>query len=295
MPHEVLLPSSLNVQQNGVGNMELYKTVSYELSKQLTRGYSTSFSMSSRLFDASIRPDIYAVYGLVRLADEIVDTYDGSDDEKRVLLDALEAETYEAMARQYSTNPLVHAFALTAKRYDISRLLIAPFFVSMRMDIGHTYTSEQYEEYIYGSAEVVGLMCLKVFCGGDESRYHELEQGARMLGSAYQKVNFLRDFASDYAELGRVYFPDVQFETFSERQKRTIVQEIEREFSEAATYLDQLPKSAQKAVRTSRVYYRELLENIKKVSVDTLKTTRVRVNTSRKIWLLMRTAVGGGL
>lgn len=272
--------------------MELYKTVSYDLSRRLTEAYSTSFSMSSRLFARSIRPDIYAIYGLVRVADEIVDTYDGSDDEKHALLDTLEQETYLAIERQYSANPIVHAFALTVASSRIDRVLIAPFFASMRMDIGRQYSSENYQEYIYGSAEVVGLMCLKVFCRGDDEQYEQLVPGARKLGSAYQKVNFLRDFAADYTQLERVYFPGVEFDSFSNEQKRAIEQEIESEFAVANEYIGKLPVTARRAVRASWVYYRELLKSIQKTSVKDLRSSRVRVNNARKLWLLIKVYLG---
>ncbi len=272
--------------------MELYRTVSYDLSRRLTKAYSTSFSMSSRLFAKSIRPDIYAIYGLVRIADEIVDSYDGSDDEKHILLDGLEQETYLAVDRQYSANPIVHAFALTAKGCSIDQTLIAPFFASMRMDIGRQYRPENYQEYIYGSAEVVGLMCLKVFCDGDDEQYHRLEPGARKLGSAYQKVNFLRDFAADYIQLERVYFPGVEFASFSDEQKREIEREIVSEFAEADDYIAKLPIVARRAVRASWAYYYELLKSIQKTTVTDLRLSRVRVNNGRKLWLLVKVYLG---
>ena len=212
--------------------MELYTNVSYRISKQITLDYSTSFGSSTRLFSRAIRPHIYAIYGLVRISDEVVDVYRGDD--SLTLLRELEAEVYATMERGYSTNPVVHAFSQTATKFGIGEQLIRPFFDSMAMDMTPTdYTQELYEQYIYGSAEVIGLMCLKVFVDGHQARYAELESGARALGSAYQKVNFLRDMAADYSELGRVYFPGVSFEQFDEQAKQMIIQDIEAEFATA--------------------------------------------------------------
>lgn len=272
--------------------MDLFTRVAYDFCRKLTLAYSTSFGMSSRLFERSIRSDIYAIYALVRVADEIVDSFRGSDATKQQLLDEFERDVYSAIERQYSVNPTLHAFARTAKLNKIDQSIIRPFFESMRMDIGGNYTPEKYDEYIYGSAEVVGLMCLKVFCGTDEALYENLSEGARKLGSAYQKVNFLRDFAADYHELGRVYFPGVTYETFSDEQKQAIERDIEQEFNTAQSYIDQLPRSAQKAVRTSWVYYRELLRNIAATPVEVLKLQRVRIGWPRKLWLLVRVVAG---
>lgn len=272
--------------------MDIYTAVSYSLCRKFTLAYSSSFSMSSSLFDRSIRKHVYALYALVRVADEIVDSYQGDETAKQELLDALETEVYAAAERQYSANPFIHAFAETAERYGIDSSLLGPFFKSMRMDIGNQYQQENYVEYIYGSAEVVGLMCLKIFCDGDAALYDKLTKGARILGSAYQKVNFLRDFATDYTELGRVYLPGVSYETFSNEQKDAIVQEIELEFSGARNYIDQLPQTAQKAVRTSWVYYGQLLKVIAATPVQALKMQRVRVSMPRKLWLLAKVKLG---
>lgn len=264
--------------------MELYQRVSYRLSQVLTSEYSTSFTLSSRLLDVSIRQDIYAIYGLVRIADEIVDSYRGND--QKELLVQLESEVYDALKRGYSVNPVVQAFASSARTYGIGEDLIHPFFESMQMDIGQSYTSEDYGAYIYGSAEVVGLMCLKVFCRGDEAMYRRLAPGARALGSAYQKVNFLRDMTHDYHELGRVYFPGVTYESFSEEQKRAIEADIREDFHTAQQAINELPKRARLAVHTSAAYYQELLALIEHASVDELKRRRIRVPNRRKLWLL---------
>jgi len=270
--------------------MDLYNKVSYQNAKYLTLQYSTSFGMSSRLFAKSIRPHIYAIYGLVRIADEIVDTYHG--EKSLELLKELEADTYRAMAIGYSANPIVQAFAETARSYKIEEDIIAPFFVSMAMDIEPTsYNHKLYKQYIYGSAEVVGLMCLKVFCESNKQLYDKLSSGAKRLGSAYQKVNFLRDISSDYKELGRLYFPDVQFDTFSDSQKMAIAKDIRNDFSEAASYINQLPASSQAAVRASFDYYLGLLNKIDKTSISELKNNRVRISNASKFGLLIRAAI----
>ncbi|HTK39424.1 MAG TPA: squalene/phytoene synthase family protein [Patescibacteria group bacterium] len=271
--------------------MDLYTKTSYRLAGEMTRRYSTSFSLSSTLFPAQLRQHIYAVYGLVRIADEIVDTYKGVDAKEQ--LAALEAEVMHACSMHYSVNPLVHAFADTANRYGIDRTLIRPFFESMTSDIDKTiYTQAEYEQYIYGSADVVGLMCLRVFVAGDEERYQALAPGAKALGSAYQKVNFLRDLAADYQQLGRVYFPDVDPEQFSETDKQRIVADIEHDFHRAKTSIAQLPWQARRAVKASVYYYEALLRSLKHTPAARIAEQRVRVADWRKIALLVRAGVG---
>lgn len=267
--------------------MELYTSTSYQLSRQLTLRYSTSFSKSSELFATRIRPHIFAIYGLVRIADEIVDTYQGK--KTATLLDALEQETYAAIQLRYSTNPIVHAFAHTAAKYGINKSIIAPFFESMRMDLKKKrFNQKEYERYIYGSAEVIGLMCLRVFVEGNTHAYKKLEVGAKALGSAYQKVNFLRDMASDFSDRGRVYFPAVTYDAFSDTQKQAIVTDIRHDFETARQYLNQLPKTARKAVRLSYSYYSELLRILDRASVDTIKQRRLRVSAARKAALYIK-------
>ena len=262
--------------------MDLYANVSQQLARTLTRSYSSSFSASSLLFPKHVRNHIYNIYGLVRIADEIVDTYQG--DNKRELLDRLESETYASIESGYSTNPIVQAFVITAQKHLIDEELIAPFFASMRSDITlkPTLSQTQYDEYIYGSAEVVGLMCLKVFVAGDKADYDKLANGAKHLGAAYQKTNFLRDFASDYTELGRVYFPGVTFAKFSETDKKAIVTDIRADFDVAKLAIPQLPESARRAVRASYYVYRELLDELALTPADTIKSSRVRISNWRK-------------
>lgn len=270
--------------------MDLYTATSYNVAEVLTKSYSTSFSMSSRLFSDSIRKHIYAIYGMVRIADEIVDTY--RDDGRQEMLDDFESSVYIACQKRYSTNPVLQAFADTAINYDIDNELIEPFFESMRVDLHRkTYNQAEYEKYIYGSAEVVGLMCLKVFVGGDTEEYDDLKQGARSLGAAFQKVNFLRDMAADYNDLGRFYFPDKSYELFSENDKNTIINDIENDFSIAADCIDHLPKNSRSAVRASYMYYSELLRKIKDASIDELKSKRIRVSNTKKVILLTKSAI----
>ncbi len=272
--------------------MDLYDQVAYENSRHLTLRYSSSFGLSSRLFGKTIRPHIYAVYALVRIADEIVDTYKGAD--SLALLDALESLTYETIRSGYSTDLVVHAFARTARKYGIGKELLAPFFASMRMDLSpQSYDDKKYQTYIHGSAEVVGLMCLKIFLLGDEKRFDELQAGAAALGSAYQKVNFLRDLAADHKELGRLYFPGVSYETFDEDAKRAIVADIRDDFAKALPALRELPSSSRKATLMSYVYYAELLNKLERTPARVIKHTRIRVPSAHKIALLLRTAAIG--
>lgn len=270
--------------------MELYTQVAYANAKQLTLRYSTSFGISSRLFPKDMQQHIYAIYGLVRIADEIVDTYKGSDSSS--LLDTLEKDTYTSIKTGYSTNPIVHAFATTARTYGIGHDLIEPFFASMRMDLHpQTYMPQDYKRYIHGSAEVVGLMCLRVFCEGNDKQYEQLRDGAAALGSAYQKVNFLRDLAADYQELGRLYFPGKTYDTFSESDKKEIINDIAADFDAALPALYRLPTSSRKATLMSYVYYRELLKKLESTPAATIKTTRIRVPSQKKLLLLVRTVM----
>lgn len=268
--------------------MDIYTATAYKQSELLTLRYSTSFGMSSRLFSKDIRHHIYALYGLVRIADEIVDTYKGAD--AATLLDELEAETYAAIKRGYSTNPIVHSFALTAARFSINHTLLAPFFESMRLDLSpQTYTPKLYTTYIHGSAEVIGLLCLKIFCGEDEARYKKLKNGAASLGAAYQKINFLRDIAADYKDLGRIYFPNTTFDSFDEAAKAAIIADIHNDLAAARPALSHLPGSSKKAATLSYRYYSELLARLEATPAETLKTTRIRLPSRRKYALLAST------
>ncbi len=265
--------------------MDLYTQTAYRSSRLLTEAYSTSFGLSIRLFQRSLRHHAYGLYGLVRIADEIVDTYQGKN--QRHLLDTLEKEVADAIEHGYSTNPIVHAFALTAREYAIDKHLIDPFFESMRMDITKktAYTKRDYQRYIHGSAEVVGLMLLRILV--DDDMYRELSDGARRLGAAYQKVNFLRDLAADHA-IKRWYFPFASYETFSEDDKQAIIEDIAADFAASQNAMNQLPESGRKAVTLSYEYYHRLLEKIVETPAATLKTTRIRVPDTKKLALLAK-------
>lgn len=270
--------------------MDLYLQTSYELSERLTLRYSTSFGMSSRLFARHVQPHVYAIYGLVRIADEIVDTYRGENAE--VLLDELERHTQQAIDMGYSSNPIVHAFAQTAQRYGITAELTRPFFASMHMDLSpQTYTDQLYRDYIYGSAEVIGLMCLRVFTEGDMTLYQELAPGAQALGAAYQKVNFLRDIDDDYIKLGRIYFPGVEFATFSNEQKRTIEADIEHDFSAGLDAIRNLPRSVRAALLTSYEYYHAVFVKLRGADINKIKMKRMRIPNSYKLILFLRRSI----
>lgn len=266
--------------------MELYAKTSYELARVLTERYSTSFTMSSTLFARSIRPHIYAIYAMVRLADEIVDTHEGPN--AKIRLAAFERAVYDAMDDEYSSNPLLYAFSKTANIYQIDRALIASFFESMAMDLDTKMFDEAtYKRYIYGSAEVVGLMCLKVFTEGNQTLYDSLVPGASALGAAYQKINFLRDIKADYEELGRVYFPNVTYPTFDDAQKLYVIEDIKKDIAVAQQAVSVLPASSQKAVRMSLRYYQALLNRLEKASAKDLKSRRIRVPNAYKLALLL--------
>ena len=270
--------------------VELYTKTSYELAELLTRRYSTSFASSSQLFDVAIRRHIYAIYGMVRIADEIVDTYRGDDTAEQ--LAHLRSEITSAINAHYNTNPLLHAFADTAVEFSITDDLIDPFFESMESDLRpSTFDRQAYERYIYGSAEVIGLMCLKVFTA-DDKRYEELAPGARALGAAYQKVNFLRDLKADYEQLGRVYFPGVAYDTFDDTQKDAIIADIDADFAVAREAVSALPPNSKRAVRTSFRYYSELLKILRHTPAAEIKKRRVRVPNSKKLSIFAKTKVG---
>lgn len=272
--------------------MEKYTKLSYDLAERTTKAYSTSFSMSSRLFDSSIRKHIYAVYGLVRIADEIVDTYMGADSED--ILNQLESHVLELLQHEqpYSPNPIVQAFVTTAQEFSIDTSLITPFFKSMRTDITDTsFTQDSYQAYIYGSAEVIGLMCLKIFTNNDKKLYEKLKPGACALGSAYQKVNFLRDMKSDQEERGRVYFPGITYDTFNDAEKKLIERDIEKDFLVARSFIASLPLSARKAIQTSYDYYWQLLLMIKRSTAHDITSRRLRVPNAMKLIIFAKAKV----
>lgn len=270
--------------------LNLYNQVCTECSKLITNRYSTSFSLGIRMFDQRFRDPIYAVYGFVRFADEIVDTF--HDYPKAELLARFKADTYQAIEEGISLNPVLQSFQLVVHQYKIERGLIEAFLRSMEMDLHfETYGQALYEEYIYGSAEVVGLMCLRVFCEGDEAEYERLKSPARSLGSAFQKINFLRDIKSDYDDRGRVYFPDVDFTHFTNLEKRAIEADIERDFNAALVGIRQLPEGARLGVLLAYRYYVKLFDKIRRAPAEKVAGERIRVNDGRKIMLLFSSAL----
>jgi phytoene/squalene synthetase len=265
------------------------------------RDYSTSFGLASRILERESRQHIENIYALVRLADEIVDgvaVEAGLDNSQvRRALDDLERDTYQAMESGYSTNLIVHAFALSARAVGITRDIVEPFYTSMRMDLSdRVYTAESFATYVYGSAEVVGLMCLAVFVRDNKplpTQAHVLVAGARSLGAAFQKVNFLRDLAADVDGLGRSYFPGVRIDTFSEIDKNRICDDIEDDLSRAAATLPLLPADARRAVALAHGLFHALNERIRRTPADVLKTTRISVSTATKLLILIRVLTGG--
>jgi phytoene/squalene synthetase len=288
------------MRTRATGGLGLYSLASQASSAQVIRAYSTSFRLASRMLAGSVRPHIEAIYALVRIADEVVD---GAAQEAGVgakgqlaLLDALERETERAMRDGYSTNPVVHAFATTARRCGIDAELTAPFFRSMRRDLSLVrFTDEELTDYVFGSAEVVGLMCLRVFLAdarvarGERER---LEHGARRLGAAFQKVNFLRDLHDDWGERGRSYLPQVAWGVLSERDKHEVVTGIRADLDAAADAIPLLPASCRRAIRAAHALFSELTTRIDRTPADELLRRRVRVPTVNKLLLLAAAAMG---
>ncbi len=268
----------------------LFDHVSVECSKLTTRAYSTSFSLGIGFLGKEIRHPIYTIYGFVRFADEIVDSFEGYD--KACLLAEFKAETYRAIERRISLNPILNAFQETVHRYNIAHDHIETFLQSMEMDLAKVdYTPEKYQTYILGSAEVVGLMCLHVFTNGDMKLYRELEPYAMKLGAAFQKVNFLRDIKADYQGLGRIYFPQIDMSNFTTEVKKEIEQEIEQDFKEALIGIKRLPASSRGGVYLAYVYYRSLFKKIKRVTPAQVLTKRIRVSNPHKFGLMINSMV----
>ena len=268
--------------------MELYHETTLECSKLITQRYSTSFTLGIRTLDKALHLPVYAIYGFVRYADEIVDTFHDFDKER--LFTDFKADTWRAIADGISLNPVLNAFQLTVNKYRINHELIHAFLRSMEMDLHQQqYNEAGYAEYIYGSAEVVGLMCLHVFCNGDLDQYERLKEPARRLGAAFQKVNFLRDLRSDYHERGRVYFPGVDFAAFSGDAKAAIEADIQADFDAAYQGILQLPQGARMGVYLAYVYYRTLFRKICRLPAARILTERIRVPDQQKMVLLVGT------
>lgn len=274
--------------------MKLYHETCSECSRLITNRYSTSFSLGIKAFDKKFRAPIYAIYGYVRFADEIVDTF--HDFPKEQLLKEFRADTYKAIKTGISLNPVLHTFQQVVCEYKIEQVLIDAFLDSMEMDLHFSnYEDDLYHKYIYGSAEVVGLMCLRVFCEGDDANYQRLKAPAQSLGAAFQKINFLRDMKSDYDDRGRVYFPGVDFTRFSQNDKDQIELDIKKDFDDAYQGIIRLPTGAKFGVYVAYVYYTSLFKKIKKASPTKVVSERIRVNDGKKIYLLFQSALKNSL
>ena len=267
--------------------MHLFHTVSQECSKLTTEKYSTSFSSAIKLLHPSLRTSIYNIYGLVRFADEIVDTF--HDHEKEELLAEFKKQAYQAIDQKISLNPILHSFQLTVNQFDIDKDLIEAFFNSMELDLNKTkYDLYGYQQYIYGSAEVVGLMCLHVFCEGDKKMYEKLKPSAQALGAAFQKVNFLRDLKADYEQLNRTYFPGIDFRNFTPTMKLQIEDDIAADFQKAYDGIVMLPVKARFGVYVAYKYYLSLFKKIKKSQPSLLFENRIRIPNYSKAFIVMR-------
>ena len=269
---------------------ELFNKVSVNCSKLVTKSYSTSFSMAVKTLAPSIRNPIYSIYGFVRFADEIVDSFHGHDKEK--LIEDFEKDYYKGLEEGISLNPILNAFQLTVKKYHIHDELIQAFLTSMKQDLFKAnYTRAEFNNYIYGSADVVGLMCLKVFVNGDEDRYNDLKESAMRLGSAFQKVNFLRDLKDDVEMLNRSYFPGINILNLDNNAKIKIIQEIEEDFKIALEGIKELPNEAKFGVYTAYAYYKCLLNKLERTPSNEIINSRIRVSNPVKFGLLAKSFV----
>lgn len=264
--------------------MDLFDKVSLRTSKLVTNQYSTSFSLGIRFLNKDFREPIYAIYGFVRFADEIVDTFHNHNKEE--LLAEFQKETFLAIERGISLNPILNSFQKVVNDYKIDHWLIETFLKSMAMDLNKTNYDEQgYKEYILGSAEVVGLMCLKIFVRGNQKRYEELKDDAMALGSAFQKINFLRDLQADYKGMGRIYFPGLTIDKLNAATKAEIEKDIEADFDRGLNGIKKLPKDARLGVYVAYIYYRSLFDKIKELKPETILNNRVRIPDSQKFLL----------
>lgn len=269
----------------------LFDTVSYNSSKLVTKTYSTSFSLATKMLYSSIRCHIYNIYGFVRFADEIVDSF--HDYNKEELFNRFNEDLELALKSKISLNPILNSFQHTYHKFNIDKDLVDAFMNSMRMDLHKTkyLTEEEFKAYIYGSADVVGLMCLKVFVKGDSKKYNELKETAMALGSAFQKVNFLRDLKADFEGLNRTYFPNTDLKNLDESSKQKIINDIELDFEKGLSGIKKLPIEAKFGVFMAYRYYRQLLKKLKKTPALQIKNARIRVSNPKKIELLMRSYI----
>lgn len=266
-------------------NKQIYEHVSAKTSRYVTHQYSTSFSLSIMLLHRTLRGPIRGIYGFVRLADELVDTFHEIDQAKE--LEAFREQTVQAIQKQFSSNPILHYFQQVVNEYQIDQKLIGAFFESMEMDLKiNRYDNSTFEDYIYGSAEVVGLMCLQVFCEGDRQLYENLKPYALRLGAAYQKVNFLRDLGEDMKELNRIYFPQFKQNSLDSDTKTQIEEEIEQDFDKAYEGVVRLPLKARFGVYVSYLYYRRLFQKIKKTPPKQISERRIRISNLHKGYIL---------
>ncbi len=270
--------------------MDLFHEVSQDCSRITTQKYSTSFSSAIKLLHKDLRTPICNIYGFVRFADEIVDTFHGFD--KALLFEEFKKATYDAIERGISLNPILHSFQMTVNQYGIDHALIDAFLYSMELDLGkHTYDRAGYETYIYGSAEVVGLMCLYIFCEGNQAQYEELKPAAKSLGSAFQKVNFLRDVKADFEGLDRMYFPDCDFANFTHADKLAIEQDIQKDFDEAYAGILHLPIKARFGVYVAYKYYLSLFKKIQRLEPAHILESRVRIPDYGKAFILAKAGI----
>jgi phytoene/squalene synthetase len=270
--------------------VETFNQASFDCSKAVTLKYSTSFSSAIQLLHADLRKPIYNIYGFVRLADEIVDTFHGHD--KSMLLQQCQEQTFDAIERGLSLNPILNAFQNTVNSYGIDHQLIHAFFKSMESDLTENkYDRQGYDEYIYGSAEVVGLMCLYVFCEGDKKLYSQLEKPAKALGAAFQKVNFLRDIKADFQDLSRMYFPGCDFHNFTMNEKLQIEKDIEHDFAKAYNGILELPIKARFGVYVAYKYYYSLFCKIKSTEPAHILQKRIRIPDYHKAYIVLRASV----
>lgn len=274
---------------------EFYNQLSFGVSRLVTRAYSTSFSRSVSFLDPVIREAIYSIYGFVRLADEIVDTFHEFD--KPLLIREFEDDFYRSLHNGISLNPILNSFQLTVRKYNIDDGLIQAFLKSMKLDLSRLEhkTKDETDEYIYGSAEVVGLMCLKVFVNGDPELYDELKEPARKLGAAFQKVNFLRDLKNDTQDLKRQYFHNLSNRSFDETTKVEIIRDIENDFNFSIAGIKKLPGNSRPGVVIAYTYYRRLLNKIKRTPAERLLEKRIRVSDPAKVFLLMKALIASRL
>ena len=270
--------------------IQIFHQVSQECSKITTKSYSTSFSSAINLLHEDLRASIYNIYGLVRFADEIVDTFHEYD--KVTLLAQFKKNCYDAIQNKISLNPILQSFQITVNQYNIDLALVEAFFRSMEYDLSkQSYDQEAYNDYIYGSAEVVGLMCLYVFCEGNKEVYEVLVPSARSLGAAFQKVNFLRDVKDDFQQLNRMYFPGVDFSNFTPRMKQEIEEDITKDFMHAYEGILKLPLKARFGVYVAYKYYLSLFKKIKQVKPQRILEERIRIPNYAKLWVATKAAI----